>query len=98
MIKEMKKREGCLFIQNALAGLLLVVGMLLWMSPKACMTAEAEGTVIDSVEATVSQPVGWGKVADVIATPGNDTYKVSVLYRQEWHENYKCFVSMSPGE
>lgn len=95
MIKEMKKREGCLFIQNAMAGLLLFVGVLLWVSPMACMTVEAEGSVIDSVEATVTQPVGWAKVSSITATPGNSTYQAIVKVIHQW--NGKDFAPTTPG-
>lgn len=95
MIKEMKKREGCLFIQNAMAGLLLFVGVLLWVSPMACMTVEAEGSVIDSVEATVTQPAGGTKVSTITATPGNSTYQAIVKVIKIW--DGKSFASVSPG-
>lgn len=95
MKKGMRKREDCLFIQNTLAGLLLVIGMLLWMSPMACMTAEAEGTVIDSVEATVTLPVGWGKFADITVTPGNSTYQASIKVIHHWED--KDFGPTTPG-
>ncbi|MDD6069246.1 MAG: leucine-rich repeat domain-containing protein [Clostridiales bacterium] len=89
-----KKLVGRLLPQGILPGLLL--GMMLCFSLIPCVTVQAE-TVIDSVEATVTQPVGWAKVSSITATPGNGTYQANIKYIQEWDANYKSFVSRGPG-
>ena len=89
-----KKLVGRLLPQGVLAGLLF--GMMLCFSLIPCVSVQAE-TVIDSVEATVTQPVGWAKPSGITATPGNDTYQASIKYVQAWSENFKDFVSIGSG-
>lgn len=90
-----KKRIGRLLSQGILAGFLL--GMMLCFSPFTCVSVQAE-EVIDSVEATVTQPVGWAKVSATTVTSGNSTYQANIKYIQEWDENFKSFISMNSGE
>lgn len=87
-----KKLVGRLLPQGVLAGLLF--GMMLCFSLIPCVSVQAE-TVIDSVEATVTQPVGGAKISATTVTSENGNYQAKFKAVHIW--DGRDFGPTTPG-